>query len=83
MLGWEVRVCLWWRLTSGMRSAVSFDRPTCYPCPALPGAAHIMPLYEHVEASERTQSTGRGECPRAKPGARRLPKPLFGRSLLA
>jgi hypothetical protein len=26
---------------------LAFDRPTCYPCPALPGAAHIMLLYEH------------------------------------
>jgi hypothetical protein len=40
-------VSLWRRLASGMRSAVSFDRPTCYPCPALPGAAHIMLLCEH------------------------------------
>ena len=26
---------------------LAFDRPTCYPCPTLPGAAHIMLLYEH------------------------------------
>ena len=25
---------------------LAFDRPTCYPCPALTGAVHIM-LYEH------------------------------------
>jgi len=35
-------------LPRGMRSAVRFDRPTCYPCPPLPfWAAHIMLLFEH------------------------------------
>ena len=37
--------------------AVAFDRPTCYPCPALFGAVHIMLYASMVEASERTQST--------------------------
>jgi hypothetical protein len=56
-----------------MRSAVSFDRPTCYPCPALLGAAHIMLYTSMVEASERTQSTS--ECwPKGEAGRAPLTK---------
>jgi hypothetical protein len=60
-------------LPRGMRSAVSFDRPTCYPCPALLGAAHIMLYTSMVEASERTQSTS--ECwPKGEAGRAPLTK---------
>jgi len=60
-------------LPRGMRSAVRFDRPTCYPCPALPGAAHIMLYTSMVEASERTQSTS--ECwPKGEAGRAPLTK---------
>ena len=41
----------------GSGQVLAFDRPTCYPCPALPGAVHIMLYASMVEASERTQST--------------------------
>jgi hypothetical protein len=48
---------------------LAFDRPTCYPCPALFGAVHIMLYASMVEASERTQSTSEwmpmGEAGRA------------------
>jgi len=48
-------------LPRGMRSAVRFDRPTCYPCPPLPAGRLTLCLYSSmVEASERTQSTS--EC---------------------
>src|SRR6266436_9045690 len=52
---------------------LAFDRPTCYPCPALPGAAHIMLYTSMVEASERTQSTS--ECwPKGEAGRAPLTK---------
>jgi hypothetical protein len=48
---------------------LALDRPTCYPCPALFGAVHIMLYASMVEASERTQSTSEwmpmGEAGRA------------------
>jgi hypothetical protein len=34
-------------LPRGMRSAVRFDRPTCYPCPALAWRGSHYALYEH------------------------------------
>src|ERR1700731_4250581 len=40
-------------LPRGMRSAVSFDRPTCYPCPALLGAAHIMLYWSVFDLADR------------------------------
>ena len=51
----------------------AFDRPTCYPCPALCGPAHIMLYTSMLEASERTQSTD--ECvPKGEAGRAPLTK---------
>jgi hypothetical protein len=60
------------RVTVGVEAS---DRPTCYPCPAAPclKPAHIMLLYEHIEASERTQSPS-GSLPRGADGRAPLTK---------
>jgi hypothetical protein len=55
---------------------LAFDRPTCYPCPALTGAVHIMLYTSMVEASERTQSTS--ECvPKGEAGRAPLTKAVY------
>ena len=53
---------------------LGLDRPTCYPCPALPGAAHIMLLFEHGRGKRAHPIYRTSVGPRAMPGARRLPK---------
>ena len=59
--GKYLRVCLWWRLASGMRSAASLRPSNLLSVSGSPcGAVHIMLYASMVEASERTQSTS--EC---------------------
>jgi len=69
-------------LPRGMRSAVSFDRPTCYPCPPLPAGRLTLCCYSSmVEASERTQSTS--ECwPKGEAGRAPLTKALYFKKIL-
>src|ERR1700683_2199701 len=68
---------LWDVLPRVCGRACSLDRPTCYPCPADPdfGAGSHYALYEHVEASERTQSPI-GSLPRGADGRAPLTKAI-------
>jgi hypothetical protein len=71
------RVLFGLRLTSGMRSAI---KPlTVQPAIRVRlffGAAHIMPLCGAWSRQASAPNLPASVCPRAKPGARRLPKPL-------
>jgi hypothetical protein len=75
------RVLFGLRLTSGMRSAI---KPlTVQPAIRVRlffGAAHIMPLCGAWSRQASAPNLPASVCPRAKPGARRLPKLRFLKS---
>jgi len=61
-------------LPRGMRSAVRFDRPTCYPCPPLPAGRLTLCFIRAWSRQASAPNLPASVSPRAKPGARRLPK---------
>ena len=77
-----LRVCLWWRLTSGMRSGASLRPSNLLSVSGSPcGAVHIMLYASMVEASERTQSTN--ECvPKGEAGRAPLTKAVYLKKIL-